>query len=233
MNLKRLATTRTFVVGAVVACRHARSRGCRRSHIRRLRPQGGAGGLPGGRGREARRDDTGASGCLQGGGARAARRGRRGGQDHRGAGRRDPRSGSSRETSSARTASASSGRHVHIEGGPRSRRRGRLPRPDRGGAPRTASQRRVARRDREGRRQVRRRSRSRRCSRPRRRGSTRRSRTAGSPRAQRDEMLERLESKIDDTGERRALPGRHGPGFGHRFGGPMDGAFVPLAPPDA
>jgi hypothetical protein len=50
--------------------------------------------------------------------------------------------------------------------------------------------------------------------------------------AQRDEILGKLESGIDDlvngTGPR-------GPGleFHHRFGGPMDGSFVPLAPPNA
>jgi hypothetical protein len=48
---------------------------------------------------------------------------------------------------------------------------------------------------------------------------------------QRDEMLERLESKIGALVN--GLLERHGPGFGHRFGGPMNGAFVPLAPPNA
>ncbi len=47
--------------------------------------------------------------------------------------------------------------------------------------------------------------------------------------AQRDELLERLESKIDAVVNGEALPKR-GPGFGHRFGGPMDGAFVPALP---
>ena len=47
--------------------------------------------------------------------------------------------------------------------------------------------------------------------------------------AQRDELLERLESKIDAVVNGEALPKR-GPGFGHRFGGPLDGAFVPALP---
>jgi hypothetical protein len=54
--------------------------------------------------------------------------------------------------------------------------------------------------------------------------------------AQRDEMLERLESKIDALVNGEPFLEKHGPGFGHKFGGPMDGAFVPfvpLAPPDA
>jgi hypothetical protein len=51
--------------------------------------------------------------------------------------------------------------------------------------------------------------------------------------AQRDELLEGLEAKIDAlvNGELPLL--ERGPGFGHRFGGPMDGSFVPLAPPNA
>jgi Arc/MetJ-type ribon-helix-helix transcriptional regulator len=48
--------------------------------------------------------------------------------------------------------------------------------------------------------------------------------------AQRDEMLERLESKIDALVKGEPFMEKHGPGFGQRFGGPMDGAFVPLAP---
>ena len=51
--------------------------------------------------------------------------------------------------------------------------------------------------------------------------------------AQRDELLERLESKIDALVNGEPFLGKHGPGFGQRFGGPMDGSFVPLAPPDA
>jgi hypothetical protein len=57
--------------------------------------------------------------------------------------------------------------------------------------------------------------------------------------AQRDELLERLESKIDALVNGEPFLEKHGPGFGQRFGGPMDGAlvpfvpFVPLAPPDA
>ena len=51
--------------------------------------------------------------------------------------------------------------------------------------------------------------------------------------AQRDEMLERLESKIGALVNGEPFMERHGPGFGHRFGGPMDGAFVPLTPPNA
>jgi len=51
--------------------------------------------------------------------------------------------------------------------------------------------------------------------------------------AQRDEMLERLESKIGALVNGELFLEPHGPGFGHRFGGPMDGAFVPLAPPGA
>ena len=53
------------------------------------------------------------------------------------------------------------------------------------------------------------------------------------PAAQRDELLERVEAKIDAlvNGEPPLL--ERGPGFGHKFGGPMDGSFVPLAPPDA
>lgn len=49
--------------------------------------------------------------------------------------------------------------------------------------------------------------------------------------AQRDEMLQRLESMVDDLVNRTGPP-EIGPRFGHRFGGPgpMDGAF---APPDA
>jgi hypothetical protein len=51
--------------------------------------------------------------------------------------------------------------------------------------------------------------------------------------AQRDEMLERLESKIDALVNGEPFLERHRPGYGQRFGGPMDGSFVPLAPPDA
>lgn len=51
--------------------------------------------------------------------------------------------------------------------------------------------------------------------------------------AQRDEMLERLESNIDALVNGEPFLERHRPGFGHRLGGPMDGAFVPLAPPGA
>jgi hypothetical protein len=53
--------------------------------------------------------------------------------------------------------------------------------------------------------------------------------------AQRDELLERLESKINALVNGEPFLEKHGPGFGHRFGGPMDGSFefVPLAPPDA
>jgi transposase len=50
--------------------------------------------------------------------------------------------------------------------------------------------------------------------------------------AQRDEMLERLESKIDNLVNGKPLLER-GPGFGFKFDGPMDSSFVPLAPPDA
>jgi hypothetical protein len=51
--------------------------------------------------------------------------------------------------------------------------------------------------------------------------------------AQRDELLERVEAKIDALVNGEAPLLERGPGFGHRFGGPMDGSFVPLAPPDA
>ena len=51
--------------------------------------------------------------------------------------------------------------------------------------------------------------------------------------AQRDELLERLEAKIDALVNGRPLLEKRGPGFGHRFGGRMDGAFVPWALPDA
>ena len=51
--------------------------------------------------------------------------------------------------------------------------------------------------------------------------------------AQRDEMVERLESKIDALVNGEPFLEKHGPGFGQRFGGPMDGSFFRLAPPDA
>jgi hypothetical protein len=51
--------------------------------------------------------------------------------------------------------------------------------------------------------------------------------------AQRDEMLDQLESKVDALVNGEPFLERHGRGFGQRFGGPMDGSFVPLAPPDA
>ncbi len=51
--------------------------------------------------------------------------------------------------------------------------------------------------------------------------------------SQRDELLERLEAKIDALVNGEPLLEKRGPGFGHRFGGPMDSSFVPLAPPDA
>jgi hypothetical protein len=50
--------------------------------------------------------------------------------------------------------------------------------------------------------------------------------------AQRDEMLEKLEAGIDDL-VNGTVPRGPGMGFHHRFGGPMDGSFVPLAPPNA
>ncbi len=50
--------------------------------------------------------------------------------------------------------------------------------------------------------------------------------------AQRDELVEQLESKVDDLVTGEGMPGRP-PRFGYRFGGPADGSFVPLAPPDA
>ncbi|MET0938463.1 MAG: hypothetical protein ABWY51_04480 [Gaiellaceae bacterium] len=50
--------------------------------------------------------------------------------------------------------------------------------------------------------------------------------------AQRDQLLEQLEAKIDDLVNAEGMPGRP-PRFGHRFGGPMNGAYVPFAPPDA
>jgi hypothetical protein len=46
-------------------------------------------------------------------------------------------------------------------------------------------------------------------------------------------MLERLQSKIDALVNGEPFLERHRPGFGQRFGGHMDGSFVPLAPPDA
>ena len=58
MNPKRLTTKRTLVVGAVVVAVSRRSRCRHRGHPKDVRPQGGAGGLPGGRRREARRDDA-------------------------------------------------------------------------------------------------------------------------------------------------------------------------------
>jgi hypothetical protein len=50
--------------------------------------------------------------------------------------------------------------------------------------------------------------------------------------AQRDELLERLESKIDDMVNGAPMLER-GPGFGFRFGGPMDGSAVPFPLPNA
>jgi hypothetical protein len=47
--------------------------------------------------------------------------------------------------------------------------------------------------------------------------------------ARRDELLEQLESKVDDLVSGEGLPGRP-PRFGHRFDRPMDSSFVPLAP---
>jgi DNA-binding CsgD family transcriptional regulator len=47
--------------------------------------------------------------------------------------------------------------------------------------------------------------------------------------AQRDEILAKLESGIDDLVNGTGLPGP-GPGFHHRFDRPMDSSFVPLAP---
>ena len=47
--------------------------------------------------------------------------------------------------------------------------------------------------------------------------------------AQRDELLEQLESKVDDLVNGEGLPGRP-PRFGYRFDGPMDGSFVPASP---
>ena len=47
--------------------------------------------------------------------------------------------------------------------------------------------------------------------------------------SQRDELLEQLESKVDDLVNGEGLPGRP-PHFGHRFDRPMDSSFVPLAP---
>jgi len=49
---------------------------------------------------------------------------------------------------------------------------------------------------------------------------------------QRDEMLEKLEAEIDDIVTGTPPRGRDF-GFRHRFDGPMNGSFVPLAPPDA
>ena len=49
--------------------------------------------------------------------------------------------------------------------------------------------------------------------------------------AQRAELLEQLESNVDDLVNGEGFPGRP-PRF-DRFGGSMDGSFVPLAPPDA
>ena len=49
--------------------------------------------------------------------------------------------------------------------------------------------------------------------------------------AQRDELVERLESTIDAIVNGTAPLERRR--FGHRFGGPLDGSFVPLAPPNA
>ena len=51
---------------------------------------------------------------------------------------------------------------------------------------------------------------------------------------QRDEMLEKLEADIDDIVNGTPPRGRDfGFGFRHRFDSPMNGSFVPLAPPDA
>jgi hypothetical protein len=50
--------------------------------------------------------------------------------------------------------------------------------------------------------------------------------------AQRAEILEKLESAIDDLVNGTWPPGP-GPGFHHRFGGPMDGSLFRLAPPGA
>jgi hypothetical protein len=47
--------------------------------------------------------------------------------------------------------------------------------------------------------------------------------------AQRDELLQQLESKVDDLVNGEGLPGRP-PRFGYRFDRPMDSSFVPLAP---
>ena len=52
--------------------------------------------------------------------------------------------------------------------------------------------------------------------------------------AQRDEMLERLEATVDAIVNGTPPRSRDfGFGFRHRFDGPMNGSFVPLAPPDA
>ena len=48
--------------------------------------------------------------------------------------------------------------------------------------------------------------------------------------AQRDELLERLEAKIDALVNGEPFLEKRGLGFGHRFGGPMDGSFFRLAP---
>ena len=51
---------------------------------------------------------------------------------------------------------------------------------------------------------------------------------------QRDEMLERLEAAVDAIVNGTPPRGRDfGFGFRHRFDGPMNRSFVPLAPPDA
>jgi len=49
---------------------------------------------------------------------------------------------------------------------------------------------------------------------------------------QRDDMLEKLEADLDDIVNGTPPRGRDF-GFRHRFDSPMNGSFVPLAPPDA
>jgi hypothetical protein len=50
---------------------------------------------------------------------------------------------------------------------------------------------------------------------------------------QRNEMVDRLESKIGALVNGEPFLERHRPGLGQRFDGPMDGAFVPWAPTGA
>ena len=221
---------RASLVGAVVLAVTLGAGAAIAATSERLRPQGGAGGLPGGRGREARRDDDRSSRTPT---RRPPWNSSMRPSQPAGSPRSRPTrsaSGSRQETSWARTSASASGSTSTWKAAP-PRRRSRLPRPDRGGAPRTASQRSVARRDRGGRGQERRWAGA---GADRGREGAARPGGRGRPDHRRPARRAARAARVEDrrTRERRALL-EHGPGFGHRFGGPMDGSFVPLAPPNA